>query len=131
MDKKVILQAFNNTFGEYLNEIVKLFPEYTYLKKSKNNFKIINTMAPKVIIDVWYRYINIQYNEEILRGEINYFLNKDYSEDLINLGNDKREVLEFINNIREPLKNLDDKNKEISVDYLQNLCKLAEAYNIN
>jgi uncharacterized protein (UPF0305 family) len=131
MDKKVILEAFNNTFGEYLNEVVKLFPEYTYLKKSKNNFKIINTMAPKIIIDVWYRYINVQYNEEILRGEIDYFLNKDYSEDLINLGNDKREVLEFINNIREPLKNLDDKNKEISVNYLQNLCKLAEAYNIN
>lgn len=131
MDKKVILEAFNNTFGEYLNEVVKLFPEYTYLKKSKNNFKIINTMAPKIIIDVWYRYINVQYNDEILRGEIDYFLNKDYSEDLINLGNDKREVLEFINNIREPLKNLDDKNKEISVNYLQNLCKLAEAYNIN
>ena len=88
-------------------------------------------MAPKIIIDVWYRYINVQYNDEILRGEIDYFLNKDYSEDLINLGNDKREVLEFINNIREPLKNLDDKNKEISVNYLQNLCKLAEAYNIN
>jgi hypothetical protein len=131
MDKKIIIQAFNNTFGEYLNEVVKLFPEYTYLKKSKNNFKIINTMAPKAIIDVWYRYINIQYNDEILRGEIDYFLNKDYSEDLLNLGNDKREVLEFINNIREPLKNLDDKNKEISVNYLQNLCKLAEAYNIN
>ena len=34
----------------------------------------------------------------------------------------KTEAIEFIDNIREPLRDLEESNKETSLNYIQNLC---------
>lgn len=130
MDKKIIVDTFNNTFAEFLVDLTSVFPENKYIKKSKNNLKIITGVAPKVVIGVWNTYINDKYYDTIIKGELQYFLEKDYTDDLQVLGADKSsEVLDFINNIREPIKNLDTKNLDTSLNYLQNLSKLSYAYN--
>ena len=130
MDKKVIVDAFNNTFAEFLVDLTSVFPENKYIKKSKTNLRIINNLTPKIVIGVWNTYINDKYYDTIMKGELQYFLEKDYAEDLQVLGADKSsEVLDFINNIREPIKNLDSQNLDTSLSYLQNLSKLSYAYN--
>ena len=130
MDKKIIVDTFNTTFAEFLVDLTSVFPENKYIKKSKTNLKIITGVAPKIVIGVWNKYINDKYYDTIIKGELQYFLEKDYTEDLQVLGADKSsEVLDFINNIREPIKNLDTKNLDTSLNYLQNLSKLSYAYN--
>lgn len=130
MDKKLIIEAFNNTFADFLVDLHKVFPENNYIKKSKTNLRIINNLTPKIVIGVWNQYINDKYYDNIMSGQIDYFLEKDYQEDLKILGADKSsEVLDFINNIREPIKNLDNENMSKSIIYLQNLSKLSYAYN--
>lgn len=130
MDKKVVLETFNNTFADFLVNLLVVFPDNAYMKKSKTNLKIITGVAPKVVIGVWQKHINSKYYDNILKGEIEYFLEKDFHEDLLVLGTDKSsEVLDFIDKIREPVKNLDTENMETCLKYLQNLSKLSYAYN--
>lgn len=130
MDKKIVLEAFNNTFADFLVNLLTVFPENTYMKKSKTNLKIITGVAPRAVIGVWEKHINNKYYDNILKGEIEYFLEKDFQEDLQVLGSDKSsEILDFIDKIRAPVKNLDNENMETCLHYLQNLSKLSYAYN--
>ncbi len=127
---KIILEAFNNTFKEFLKELCAVLPENENIKKYKNGFNLLTTMTPKLTIQSWQPYVNDKYYDEIITMKnINTFIDKDYSSDIINLGSGKKsEAIEFIDNIREPLRDLADSNKETSLNYIQNLCKLSAAY---
>ncbi len=130
MDKKIVLDTFNNTFADFLVNLLIVFPNNAYMKKSKTNLKIITGVAPRAVIGVWEKHINNKYYNNILKGEIEYFLEKDFHEDLQILGNDKSsEILDFIDKIRTPVKNLDSENLQTCLQYLQNLSKLSYAYN--
>jgi hypothetical protein len=127
---KIILEAFNNTFKEFLKELCTVFPGNENIKKYKNGFNLLTTMTPKLTIQSWQAYVNEKYYDEIITmRNINNFIDKDYSSDIRNLGNGKKtEAIEFIDNIREPLRDLEESNKETSLNYVQNLCKLSAAY---
>ena len=127
---KIILEAFNNTFKEFLKELCTVFPGNEDIKKYKNGFNLLTTMTPKLTIQSWQAYVNEKYYDEIITMKnINNFIDKDYSSDIRNLGNGKKtEAIEFIDNIREPLRGLEETNKETSLNYIQNLSRLAAAY---
>lgn len=126
----MIIDTFNTTFYDFLTDLTNVFPENTYIKKSKTNLRVVNNLTPKIVIGVWNTFVNVKYYNTIMEGDLTYFLEKDYTEDLQVLGTDKSsEVLDFINNIREPIKNLDNENLQTSINYLQNLSKLSYAYN--
>ena len=54
-------------------------------------------------------------------------MEKDYSADLSGTNNAGR-VLEMINNVREPLRQMDEANRAHATKYMQNLSKLSVAY---
>ena len=56
-------------------------------------------------------------------------MEKDYSTDLLNnnfTGSDK--IMDGINRLREPIKNMSKDNQEKSMKYIQNLSKLCKIY---
>ena len=83
---------------------------------------------PKMIISVWYRYICSKYQDEIEKENIEYFLTKDYSADLKMDTGAANKVLEGIDKIRNPMRELDADNKIKCIQYLKNLNKLSEIY---
>ena len=68
------------------------------------------------------------YRESIDNGDIDYFVKKDYRQDLQGLANNG-EVIRIINTLREPIGEMDDVNKKHTSKYLMILSKLSEAYN--
>ena len=84
---------------------------------------------PRAIIDVWYKFISLKYNKEIENGEIEYFLNKDYSEDLQSAPGSS-ETLDTINKLRTTIKLAfdQDENREKTIKYMQNITKLSNLY---
>ena len=56
----------------------------------------------------------------------NYEDNKDYSNDLELTGETAIITRNFIENMREPIRQLSDHNKEKTVRYLSNLIKISE-----
>ena len=56
-----------------------------------------------------------------------FFFEKDYAKDLGKLSN-QSEILEIINKLREPVRNMSDENKAQTMKYIQTLSKLSDLY---
>jgi hypothetical protein len=129
MDKQTILKAFNNQFEEFLEDIEMLFPENNDIRTSKTALTMLRKANPKMIVSVWYRYICLKYEDEIEKGNLEYFLNKDYSNDLKMDQGATNKVLDGIDKIRDPIRNMGDGNKQKTIQYLNNLNQLSKIYN--
>jgi hypothetical protein len=88
---------------------------------------MIKKLNPSIIIKSWFIYVYNPYNTYIEEGNIDYFLNKDYSEDLSSIQK-ADEFLKIIDKVRSPLKTLDESNKIVCTEYLQKLNKLSLLY---
>jgi len=122
-----ILTAFNDHFVEFVNDIVNLFPEDTDLLAVKNSFALMRKANPRLLISIWNTYIVNPYKQVIESGDIRFFLNKDYGNDLIYIQNSEK-IIEAINRLRHPVQLMSDENKAKTMKYIQNLSKLSGMY---
>lgn len=129
MDKSTILQAFNNHFFEFVDDVQSVFPEDVDIMAAKTALLAMRKMNPRLIPKIWYEYVVVKYDENIQKGDISFFLNKDYSEDLVDMGSSANTIVSKINILREPIKNMGEENQEKSMKYIRNLNKLAKLYN--
>lgn len=127
-DKTVILRTFNEHFLDFLNDIITIFPDNMNIISAKKTIEIAKKANPTIIIKVWYNYVSNPYTDVIEKGDISFFFDKNYEEDLGNLSNSK-ELLGMIDTLREPVKMMSNENKNHSMKYIQNLSKLSNIYN--
>ena len=126
-DKSTLMRAFNNHFFEFIDDIIRIFPENNDIAISKTSFSTIKMANPSIIIKSWYTFVYLPYKEVIEQGTISFFFDKDYSQDLADVSN-STQIMKIIDSLREPVKNMNDKNKEHSMKYIQNLSKLSFMY---
>ena len=127
-DKLLLLRTFNSQFFAFLDDIINILPEPEIIK-SKEYFETIKTLNPSLLNKIWFSYIESKYHDEILAGNIDFFLEKDYEADLVNLPNAKQIVNTIDSSLREPLKKMDAVNRNHCKDYIILLSKLCRAYN--
>ena len=128
-DKSIVLKAFNKQFFDFLDELIAIYPDNVEILTGKETFESFKKLNPTCIIKVWYPYIYAPYQSTIDSGNIDFFMEKDYSADLnsANVANAKN-VLDMIDNVRGPIKNLSKENRVHATKYIQNLSKLSAAY---
>jgi hypothetical protein len=119
-----ILNAFNDHFFEFIHDIQEIFPDNHDLLVSKNSLALVRKANPKMIVKIWNAYIVGKYKSEIEAGNLDFFINKDYSSDVANAANSDK-IIEAIDRFRHPIKNMSEENKKKSIKYIQNLTKLA------
>ena len=127
-DKSTVLRGFNNTFFEFVEDIISIFPDNLDLKTSKTAFELFKKANPTSIIKAWYHFVYVTYKDVIMSGDISFFFDKDYAADLTYMSN-AEEIMKAIDRIREPIKSMEETNKMTSAVYIQNLCKLSNIYN--
>ena len=120
-----IVGAFNDHFQEFVNDIHTLFPNDVDILTSKNALFAVRKANPKMIVKIWKLYIVEKYRKEIESGNIAFFVNKDYSNDISSAKNSDK-IMESINRLREPIKNMNIENQEKTMKYIQNLTKLSD-----
>jgi hypothetical protein len=120
-----ILTAFNEHFFDFLNDIQNVFPEDSDILTAKNALSTVRKANPKMIVKIWNAFIVGKYKGEIEAGNIDFFINKDYSTDVSAASNSDK-IMESINRLREPIKNMTPDNQAKVMKYIQNLTKLAE-----
>lgn len=126
----ILLKAFNKHLFEFIDETIKVFPENKDLIKSKDYLDTLKKGNPTIIIKIWNQKVNSLYKKEIDEGNVDFFLNKDYSEDLgeNQVGKDILNVFE--NSFRKPMKELDDNSKQAFLRYFQLLSNLSDKYSV-
>jgi hypothetical protein len=119
-----ILTIFNDHFVEFITDIHNVFPEDTDILTAKNSLIAIRKANPKLIVKIWVKYVATPYHERILAGDVNFFIEKDYANDLTRSGN-ADQIMECIDRLRNPVKQMNAENQQKTMKYIQNLCKLA------
>ena len=127
MDKSSLLKTFNTHFFEFLDDILRIFPENTDLAIARKSFETIKKANPTAIIKVWLNFVYNPYREVIDQGNIDFFFEKDYSSDLSNLANGN-EIMKVIDVMRKPIKEMSESNREHYMKYIHNLSKLSDLY---
>ena len=120
-----ILTAFNDHFSEFINDVHLVFPEDADILSAKNALTAIRKANPKMIVKIWSTFIVGKYKGEIESGNLDFFINKDYSQDVSNAANSDK-IMESIDRLRAPIKNMSIENQAKVMKYIQNLTKLAE-----
>ena len=125
--KTVLLKGFNTLLFEFLDDIIRIFPEKKDIQDAKHALTLLKQANPGLIIRCWNKYITSKYADVINNGNIDFFFNKDYKEDVQNMVNSDK-VIEVIDTLREPVSQLSDKSKDMAMKYIQNLSKLSSIY---
>jgi hypothetical protein len=128
MDSKQILTTFNDHFIEFIQDIENVFPEDNEIATCKNALMGIRKANPKLIILTCKNYFST-YDEEICKGNIDFFINKNYQDDIDMGNNTSKVILDKIDNLRNPIKQMSFENKSKVIKYIQNLNKLCKIYN--
>ena len=126
-DKSLLLTAFNNQFFEFVDDVESVFYEDASIKKVKSALQLIKKMNPSMIIKIWYKYISLPYEVEIQNNNLNFFIEKDYKNDLQYI-NTSDNITNHIDVFRDPVRNMGKDNQDKSFKYIQNLCLLSKLY---
>jgi len=127
-NKTTILRTFNTHFVDFIDDIIKVIPENSDILAAKSFFEITKKANPTIIIKIWFSLIYSPYATIIDSGDLEFFINKNYAEDLSTMQNSK-EILRAIDSLRDPIRNMSETNKTHCLKYIQNLCKLSAVYN--
>lgn len=119
-----VIKVFNQHFEEFVDDILLIFPENNDIKKAKRGLEMMRQAKPGLIVKFWKEYIVPNYGQQIESGDIDFFLNKDYSGDIH--GDDK--IARSIDVLREPIKSMSSENKDKAMHYIQNLTKISKLY---
>jgi hypothetical protein len=125
-----ILTAFNDHFVEFVSDIETLFPDDIDILTAKNYLLMIRKTNPKIIVKIWQTFIVNKYKSQIEAGDISFFLEKDYSIDIMNSQYSDK-IMEIIDRLRSPIKQMTTENQNKSMKYIQNLTKLSQLCDIN
>ena len=125
--KRFVRKTFNDEFMKFVNEVHSLFPDDKAIKKARDGLELLKKANPKLVIQIWKQYIVDRYNEEIEKGELDFFINKDYTNDVSNASN-ASSIMESINRLREPIRNMGASNQATAMKYIQQLTKLCQLY---
>ena len=129
MDKSRLLKTFNNHFEEFIDDILIVFPDDEDLIACKSALLSMRKINPKILLLAFHQTI-FPYKKEIINNNITFFIEKDYKKDISfsekDFGN---QVLQKIDMLRAPIRNMCNENKKKVSKYLNNLLKLSELYN--
>lgn len=124
-DKSIIMKAFLNQFTDFVEDVYSVFPDNADIESAKTALFLIKKTNPRILMNAWVTYIVGPYTEEIEKGDIGFFLNKDYTQDLEYMGN---AVMQKVDALRGPVRDMGADNQAKSMKYIQNLTKLAKLH---
>ena len=127
MNKSEILTAFNNHIGDFFNDVCLIFPDNSDLKIAHTSLLTFRKVNPRLIISIWKEYMVDRYRTEIEGGNMAFFVERNYTSDLQDVGQGSI-ILEKIDTLREPIREMGEENLKKASGYIQNLTKICDLY---
>ncbi len=119
-----MLTIFNDHFVEFITDIHNVFPDDVDILTAKNSLIAIRKANPKLIVKIWISYVATPYQNEILSGNIDFFINKNYTNDLSKTGNSDQ-IMSSIDRLRGPVRQMNPQDQQKTMKYIQNLSKIS------
>ncbi len=130
-----VMKTFLSQFNEFLEDILRIFPDDKDLITAKVYFDGIRKINPRLIINYWKYLIAEKYNDAVEGNNIDFFIEKDYENDIEDIATkrswegDYSYINEKICIIRDRVRDQNEANKKITMKYIVNLTRLSKLYN--
>ena len=131
MNKDDLLTAFNDHFKEFIDDVKFVFPKNTDITTLSKGLSSIYLLNKKMIIKSFKSNFVDVYRTQIENGDINFFIDLDYKNDLTNLGIEGSKgnaILEKINCLKGPIRLMNPDEQASVMKYMKNLMGLCEMY---
>ena len=140
MDKSQLLTIFNKQFKEFIDDFSRVFPTNKDISLLKMSIGGLLMIKPTIVYKGYKKFVIDIYRDYIEAGDINFFIDKDYKSDLTmleessqfsdlkNLGPSTNIMLEKIDALRGPVREMNEKEQENVIKYMQNMLKLSDLY---
>lgn len=123
-----LVKVFSEHLYDFYNELIILYPKNNELKAGRTMVETLKKFNPKKLMESWKVYVVIPYEKQIMKGDLNYFLNHSFDEECSNNKYGKKESQEWMNEIKSIVKSMDTDNLNKSIKYFQNLTKICNMY---
>lgn len=130
-NKSIILRAFNTNFFEFIDTVISFFPDLEDIKTMKTSAELLKKANPTTLIKGWLAHFYSPYAAAINDGNIDFFIEKDYNEEkhaIASNGLNAGEFVQFIDQLREPVRRMSPEQKSVVVSYVQNLSRFSVQY---
>lgn len=127
-DKSLIMKTFNKQLFDFFDDIIRIVELNEEVKVARVYFETLRKANPSILLKVWHKKITIPYGKIIEDGNVDFFLEKDYSSDIANVANAKEIVRIIDSSLRDPIRGMDEVNKQHCMRYVQLLSRLSIAY---
>ena len=124
-DKSIIMKAFLSQFTDFVEDVQSVFPDNADIDSAKTALLLMKKTNPRILMNAWVTCIVGPYNDQIENGDIGFFLEKDYTQDLEYMGN---AVMQKVDTLRGPIREMGADNQAKTMKYIQNLTKLAKMH---
>ena len=121
-----VLKTFNNHFDDFVGDILRVFPGDKDIIAGREALRNIRKANPKIIINIFNETVVGPYHQHIKDNDISFFIEKNYTDEITD--ENSRRILSKIDIIREPVRNMNDADKNNVLKYLNNLLKLCDLY---
>ena len=125
-NNSLVLSTFIKQIDEYLDDIAKSYSVDSRFTRARLYLDGVKKSNPRLIITTWKTMVTDKYAAEIEGGDIEYFLSKDYTDEVP--GSYTPTVDSVIQEVRSTVRRMSDENKAVSLKYIQNLCRLSNLY---
>jgi len=126
MNNSLVLSTFVKQIDEYLDDISKTYSVDSRFTRARLYLDGVKKSNPRLIITTWKTMVTDKYATQIEAGDIEYFLNKDFTDEVP--GSYTPTVDSVIQELRATVRRMSDENKAVSLKYIQNLCRLSNLY---
>ena len=126
-----ILKAFTSHLIDLYDDLDRVFPRNVELRNGRTWIELTKKVNPRLLIKGWKEFLNDSYYDKIMNGDVDFFLNKDYNEELKKYkggANNNDSYREFFEDIKRKYTSMEGENQNKTLKYIQNLCKLADIY---
>jgi hypothetical protein len=131
-NNSLVLATFIKQMEECFQDVIRVYPNIcktdSRFTKCKLFFETLKMTNPRLMITTWKNRINEKYREQILKGDIMFFVEKDYRDEAPEYYDST--VENVIDDLRTVIRSMDETNVGTAMKYIQNLCKLADLYNL-
>jgi hypothetical protein len=140
MDKSQLLTIFNKQFKEFIDDFARVFPNNKDISLLKMSIGSLLMITPTIVYKGYKKFVVDVYRDYIEAGDINFFIDKDYKSDLHKLeesnqftelkrlGPSTNIMLEKIDALRGPVREMTPKEQANVIKYMQNMLKLSDLY---
>jgi hypothetical protein len=127
MNNSLVISTFLKQLDECIADISLAYSTDERFIKCKRYLDGMKKSNPGVLIKTWKKLITDKYETQINSGDIDYFLEKDFTKEASEFTTPSM-IDTTIQDLRQIIRDMSDENKKITFKYIQNLCKLSNLY---